>query len=177
MKFFTGSHSNEVSEDDREHFAAINAYKDHLVSLSGRVPDHVLDLARMDGIDDGLIVSANHKRTARRMMLTLFCGYVQMGYFNLTLDYEEAEISEEDDRTLAMLANLTGIPPRKNCDLTAHEIDLLDDGRIEHRFLFFLIMEGRWIEFAIRCRSLTWKKSTVDSGFPFIADRYPGGPT
>ncbi len=176
MKFFTGSHSNEVSEDDRESFAAIEAYEDHLVSLSGRVPDHVLDLARMDGIDDGLIVSVNHTRKTRRMMLTLFCGHSQMGYFNLTFDYEEAEISEEDARTLAMLAHLTGMPPKKNCDLIAHEIDLLADDRLEHRFLFHIVMEGKWPEFAVRCRNLTWKKSPVDDGFPFIADRYPGGP-
>jgi hypothetical protein len=66
----------------------------HLQEMQGLLSPHVLELADLRGVDDGLIVEVrleivevDLKREARLLTLILRCGYNQMGYYDLVLRY------------------------------------------------------------------------------------------
>ncbi len=168
------------SEDPNEWANFRDAYLRHLDQLSGILPDHVLELAYLEGIEDGLIVEVSHNRTERRLKLVLRCGYIQMGYYDLVLIYEDAEISLEHERVLAQLARRTpadcsGYVP----ELYRFELDVTEDGRIEHRIQFHVDPEQSYLSdwFAIRCRTLRWEKISRPSRIiPALLDRFLDSP-
>ena len=112
------------------------AYSRHLEQMRGVLPDHVLELTQLQGVDDGLIVEVRHDQAERVLHLTLRCGPNQMGYYDLILTYEDAEITPEDERLLARLARSTRDRSDHDADLHRHEVDATADGRIEHRLEF-----------------------------------------
>src|SRR5207248_7275733 len=83
------------------------AYSQHLEGLRGILPARVLELARLPGVDDGLIVQVSHDRAGCVLRLTLRCGDLQMGYYDLALTYEGAEITPKHEWELARLARST----------------------------------------------------------------------
>ena len=148
-------------------------YARHLQSLRGVLPANVLALAKLHGIDDGLIVQVRHDREHRRLTLILRCGYIQMGYYDLVLTYEDAVISPQDEWTLAHIARAVTANNWPEFDIMNHEVDSAEGGGIEHRILFH---PGVW--FAICCRALHWKRiSRSGQRPPRLPDRFPGGPT
>jgi hypothetical protein len=175
MKFFTLDwYHTPIDEADAVHFRrAYDSYAAHLELMRGVLPDSVLALARLSGMDDGLVVSVRHERAVRRLRLTLRCGDLQVGYYDLILDYEEASLSPPDEWTLARVARSTRSDARYDYDLAYHEIDRSEDGQIEHRLLFH---PGIWL--AIRCVRMRWEKvPRSDRRLPRSRDRFPGGPT
>jgi hypothetical protein len=168
------------SEDVNEWAKFREAYMRHLEQLRGTLPAHVWELAHLEGIEDGLIVEVSHNRAERRLKIILRCGYIQMGYYDLVLIYEDAEISLEHERVLAQLARRTpadgsGYVP----ELYRFELDVTEDGRIEHRIQFHVDPEPSYLSdwFAIRCRSLHWEKISRPSHIiPALLERFPGGP-
>jgi hypothetical protein len=91
-----------------------------------------------------------------------------MGYYDLVLEYEEADISAQDEQTLAHIARTTQDEVRHESDLCFHEIDVTAAGSIEHRLLFH---PGVW--FAIRCRALRWDKvARPDQKLPRLKGRF-----
>ena len=175
MKFFTGDVYNSwysAYEDDSTLKAAFQHYYQYLEGLEGILPAHVLMLAQLPGVDDGLVVEVKHDRNQNVLVLTLRCGDLQMGYYDLVLQYEEADISSQDEQTLVRIARTTKNNRRHESDLYFHEVDKTEDGRIEHRLLFH---PGVW--FAIRCRVLYWDKvDRPDQKLPRLKERFPGGP-
>ena len=147
-------------------------YSRHLEEMEGNLPADLLALARQPGVDDGLVVLARHDRARRVLTLTLRCGYAQMGYYDLALRYEGADISPEHERTLVWIARTTRSDRRHEADVAYHELDRAEDGRIEHRLLFH---GGLW--FAVRCEALRWARlPRRDRRLPRRCDRFPGGP-
>ena len=175
MKFFTRDVYNSWYgdfEDERILMDAYERYSAYLEDLESVLPDHVLELARLEGVHDGLVVEVAHHRSQRALCLTLRCGDLVMGYYDLVLRYEDAEISAEDERTLAQIARTTRSHRRFEHDLFVHEVDTAKDGRIEHRLLFH-----PHVWFAIRCRVLHWEKvGRPNRDLPRMRDRFPGGP-
>ena len=112
-----------------------------------------------------------HDRQAKHLQITIRCGHLQMGYYDLVLDYFGARISDEHDQILAVVARTTR--DRNNShDLRYQELDLSQDGRIEHRLMF---RPGVWI--SIICDELTFQRVPKPDGkLPRFKDRYPGGP-
>lgn len=169
------------SEDPVEWANFRDAYLHHLNQLRGILPDHVLRLAYLEGIEDGLIVEVSHNRTKRMLRLVLRCGYIQMGYYDLVLIYEDAEISLEHERVLAQLARRTPV----DCsgyvpEVFRFELDVTEDGRIEHRIQFHVYPEQSYLSnwFSIRCRTLRWYKiSRPHRIIPALLDRFPEGPS
>ena len=171
MKYFTLAWYRRHPRKHRDYVPIFDNYTRHLESLQDILPEDLLALAKLPGVDDGLIIEARHDREQRRFTLTLRCGDLQMGYYDLALTYEEAEISQPDEWTLARIARITD-GHRADTDIAYHELDVTPDGKIEHRFLFH---PGKG--FAIRCRTLQWEKiNQPDRELPYLPDRFPGGP-
>lgn len=149
---------------------------DHHERMRGVLPPHVLALAELRGVDDGLIVEARHDRVGRVLSLTLRCGDNQMGYYDLTLTYEDADIAPPDEGLLAHIARNTIDQYHHESDVVRQELDVTEDGRIEHRLEFHVYREDD-VWFAIRCRQLQWEKvPRPDRDLPLLPDRFPDGP-
>ena len=143
---------------------------------------HLLELARLEGTDDGLVVRVKHNRQKRVLKVILRCGDSRMGYYGLELTYLQAEILPDDNATLARIARSTIEANCHGCDLACHEVDSVDDGRIEHRFIFHTSPwvrtgdERFWL-FTVKCQELQWHKLPRKSqALTPMADRYHGGP-
>ena len=174
MKYFTIDCYNAwyPGMDGRPLHEACAHYLSHLHEMEGVLPAHVLELARLNGTDDGLVVRVQHDHTERVLTLVLRCGDNLMGYYNLVLTYEEASLSAADEWTLAQVARTTKSDCIHVSDLWLHELDCTKNGEIEHRLLFH---PGVW--FAIRCRALRWERfNRPDRQLPRLKDRFPGGP-
>lgn len=181
MKFFSPSACDTF--DELEPFGEVySEYRRYLEGLRGALPDRVLELAEPSGMEDGLIVRVHHDRERHVLRLVLRCGHLQMGYYNLVLTYDGAEISPEHDLALATMARSSFSRTRFGCDLAYHELDVAEGGMIEHRLIFnakewYHPSSGGWIWFAVRCRELRWRRAPKRSRrLPPFADRYPGGP-
>lgn len=156
MKFFQPDILDKENLNDREIRAIFERYTRHLKTMQGVLPDHVLTLAKQDGVDDGLIVSVKHDLKKADFVLTMRCGNLQIGYYDLILHYQSAETSLPDMRTILHLARVSR---NRWEDLAYHELDIKPEGCIEHRFLFHGCSNAvPFHEFSIRCRSLRWEK-------------------
>ena len=182
MKFFTPERIDEIV--DPWTFKELQCeYLRYLHSLGNKIPDHIYSLVELEAVQDGLIVRARRISKGNILELTIRCGHLQMGYYNLTLRYLDAEISPDDDINLARIARGTYTSTRHYCDFAHHEIDLCDDGRIEHRVMFFtrpscLTGDDGYLCFTIRCRDIKWKRDGKASRrLPPFKERYPGGPS
>lgn len=174
MRYFTLDVYNHWYEhyDDKALKEVFDQYTRYLAGMKGVLPDEALALAGLRGVDDGLLHSVQHDRGAEVLRLTMRCGDLRVGYYDLVLLYEGASISSEHDRVLAWVARSTRGHRTCSCEVAYHEVDRADDGRIEHRLLFH---PGAW--FAIRCDRLRWEQiATPDRRLPRCRDRYPGGP-
>ena len=129
------------------------AYERRLNELKGRLPDNLMAIAPAWHVDDALVSRVCFDKANGWLLLTLRCGNIPDGYFDLTLRYEGVDISEDHLRVLSDIACNTSCTQFDN-DAYVHELDLLDNGRVEHRFLFY---PGMW--FAIRCDRMSWERT------------------
>jgi len=172
MHFFTADDYRSIDNDGKRFAAQLAAYKRHLEGLRGLLPDEVLALAVLPGVDDGLLIEVHHDRALRTLQLILRCGDLQMGYYDLRLDYEEIDLPSQTAWTLARIARTTTSDGRHQHDVAYHEIDRSEDGGIDHRLLFH-----PGVVVTLRCRSLHWRTiAQPDRNFPALPDRFPGGP-
>lgn len=172
MKYFTLDWYHAADDDFDRDKAAHDQYARHLEEMQGVLPADTLALARLLGVEDALVVKARHDRARQILSLTLRAGYIGIGYYDLILTYQGAEITPEDEQTLALVARTTLHAWRHESDLVRHELDVTEDGRIEHSMLFH---PGR--AFTIRCHNLIWVRlPRPNRDFPRRFDRFPGGP-
>ena len=172
MEYFTLDWYHTVDDNFDRQEAIYQQYLRHLDEMQGVLPTDVLALARLKGVEDALVVKVRHDRTRRVLSLTLRAGYIGIGYYDLVLTYQGAEIAPEDEQTLALVARTTRGAWRHESDLVFHELDRTDDGRIEHSMLFHY---GR--AFIIRCDALVWVRlPRPGRSFPRPFDRFVGGP-
>lgn len=155
-------------QDDSHVQEAFHRYTAHLGQLEGSFSPGLLALARLPGVDDGLLFRAEHFPATRALTMALRCGDQIAGYYDLILSYDGAEISPDDEQTLARIARSTRSHCRHESDLFFHELDVLDGGGIEHRLLFH---PGVW--FAIQCQALSWQQvPRPDRTLPRLRDRF-----
>ena len=172
MKYFTLDWYQAVDDNFDRDQAAYQQYTRHLEEMQGVLPADVLALARLKGVEDALVVKVRHDRARRVLSLALRAGYIGIGYYDLILTYQGAEITPEDEQMLALVARTTLHAWRHESDLVRHELDVTEDGRIEHSLLFHY---GR--AFTIRCERLVWVRlPRRDRNFPRRFDRFSGGP-
>ncbi len=173
MKYFTLDWYHAVDDNFDRDRSASQQYTRHLEEMQGVLPADVLALARLPGVEDALVVKVRHDRARQILSLTLRAGYIGIGYYDLILNYQGAEITHEDEQVLALVARTTRDSRRHESDLARHELDMAEDGRIEHSMLFH---PGR--SFTIHCETLVWVwLPRRDRKFPRRFDRFPGGPT
>lgn len=147
-------------------------YDAHLARMEFALPPRVLELARLPGVDDGLIVEARWSKGRRDLSITLRCGDHPMGYFDLCLTYRDAEMSGTSEWTLSRLARGTNYENGTYPDIAYHELDRAHNGDILHGFLFH---PGH--TFTVRCRELEWRREDRPGrDLPLLPDRFPGGP-
>lgn len=174
MKFFTLDDYNEGNLDEWTRFKqAYDASLAHLQELRARHPSDVWEIADPFLVDDALIAEIQFDRVKRGMKIVLRCGNLQIGYFDLILRYENVEISHESEFVLATVARATKTSVEYwGHDCYRHEIDLTDDGRFDHHFLFH-----PGLSLTLRCTSLTWERiPRPGRKLPRTRDRFPGGP-
>lgn len=61
------------------------AYAHHLEKMRGMLPEHVIELATLPGVEDGLIEEYVYDKNEHTLRLVLLCGYLQMGYYDLII--------------------------------------------------------------------------------------------
>ena len=172
LKYFTLDWYHAVDDNFDRDRSAYQRYARHLDEMQGVLPADVLALAHLPGVDDALVVKVRHDRARRVLSLTLRAGDAVIGYYDLIFTYEGAEITPEDEQMLALVARTTRDSRRHESDLAFHELDVTEDGRIEHSLL---LHPGR--AFTIRCDTLVWVRLPRRSrDFPRRFDRFPGGP-
>jgi len=172
MKYFTLQWYYALDDDFDRQPSAYQQYRQHLEKMQGVFPADVLALAHLPGVDDALVVKVRHDRARRVLSLTLWAGDNVIGYYDLILTYQGVEIAPEDEQVLALVARTTRGDRWHESDLAFHELDGMDDGRIEHSILFH---PGR--AFTIRCDALVWARlPRPGRSFSRSFDRFVGGP-
>lgn len=161
MKFFKPEVIDQFFEwDSHELFRETNdAYREHLASLEGVLPERILKLSEPWGTKDGLLVRAY--REGSNLHLVLRCGDLQMGYYNLELIYLDAEISSEHAEVIREISRTTKAQRTYQYCLYVYELDVTPEGRVVHRMIF----TEKWAEgfpwFAITARDLRWQRVPV----------------
>ena len=171
MKFFTLQAYNQWYSSFKDNtllMAAFAQNEHHLQALESALPAHLLTLARLAGVDDGLVIEVVFDRDLMRLQLKMRCGDLRIGYYDLVLNYKDVDLSYQDEVTLTRIARTTKNDSRHNSDLYVHEMDITPDGKIEDRLLFH---PGVWL--AIRCRTLLWKRvAKPNQKLPQLKDRF-----
>ncbi|CUU38537.1 MAG: hypothetical protein K6U12_10030 [Armatimonadetes bacterium] len=151
--------------------AFFEACRRHHESLRGRLPEHALELLNLQGVDDGLLVEAVYERKTRTLQLTLRCGHLLMGYYDLTLVFREASLSPHSRTTLRRIAETTKGDGIWEYELYRFELDTTPSGGIILRLEFLGFYDDPWFE--VRCKELQWHtKPVADPKLPVIPRRY-----
>jgi hypothetical protein len=100
-------------------------------------PQGLLTIADPFYVDDALISKLCQTESPCKLELTLRCGNLQTGYFNLSLKYYEPVISDQSLRVLLSVAAATKDHRRFDArDLWCHELTKLPTGLVGHRLIF-----------------------------------------
>jgi hypothetical protein len=136
-------------------------------SLGQARPD-LLPISSPYYVDDALLVSAELDSAAATLDLVLRCGNFPAGYFDLSLHYEGAEMTPEHEQVLAEISEGPQGDRIYSFDADVHEIEVIDDGRVEHRFMFH---PGVW--FGVRAEQVTWQRvERPDRSLPVVEPRF-----
>lgn len=173
MKFLTPDvYAAWCRGEDNEWLNARLRYDEHLRCIQDLVPKRVVELARLPGLDDALVLKAISDQTNDTVSLRLRCGDLRIGYFDLDIVYLDGRIAPRDERELARIARGTANQRQYQCDLAFHEIDLLPGGQLVHNLLFHgTELGGR--SFSIACKSIRWRRVTRRTRrFRNVEDRF-----
>jgi hypothetical protein len=130
MKWFTRQwQSGDPSDDESEKVVA--AYWAHVESLLPRLPATVRALAQGMSLHDGRIRRCLVDSPGSKITLTLRCGELASGYFDLELTYCDVVML---GKTLKQLKSVAGDP---STEALYDEIDSGGQGRWVHRILFW----------------------------------------
>lgn len=130
MKYFTRQWANgDVS--DAEVQGAQDAYQRHVETLLPKLPAVVQQLAKNINLHDGLIRRVHHDRSAGTLKVALRGGDLQVGYFDIDLEYADLTMGSADVLRLRELAC------NPEAEVLYDEIDISPDGAYVHRILFW----------------------------------------
>ncbi len=152
--------------------AVQNAYREYWERIRHTLPPHIVALGEFSGVEEGLLWRVESSKRREALRLSLRCGNLVMGYYDLFLEYSHAEMSLEHESILIQIARSTLSRGRHTSDLRWHEIDVTETGGIEHRFEFY-VHGGEPIGFAIRCRDMYWQiVNRPNRNFPYRKERF-----
>ena len=170
MKYFDEKYLSLVNEDLPE-FEAMHtvskAYEDYIESLRSKFGDQFVEFAQAYYVDDGLLVRAVMDREQGLFLLTLRCGNLVIGYFDLLLEYHGFVLSNDSFKRLERIARMN-IPYRWTFDIWLQEFELLEEGRIAHRIAFHdYDYNYQLLELTIQCAELKlFRKEMPDRKMP-----------
>ena len=116
------------------------------------MPAEVAALANDLSLHDARFKTVAVDYDSGNLKLRLRCGDLQHGYFDLSLDYEGAEMIDATPRGISALMG----PP--TAEVLYDEIDVTDDGRFEHDMRLW--PDG---ELVVRFSNLTLARDDVPS--------------
>ena len=148
MKYFTSAWARGELEDEAG--TAFADYKKHLASLLPKLPPDVLTLATNSNLHDGMLLQNVLDTEQATLLLTLRCGDLQVGYFDLELHYLHVLSPPATEGLAKLVAN----PSRGDLH---HSESLYDEVDIEgdvfvHRILFYT--RRTYHEVTVRFRQL-----------------------
>lgn len=161
MKFFTAERHEKIYADDEvdliEQMRA--EYEQRIEQIRPRLPEDVAQITHPSELDDALIAQVWLKKKRKRLDLTMRCGDLNVGYYDLRFRYDNFELTEQELADLAKHAKATISCTHFSGDAWCHEVDLLDDGRFEHSILFHHIWELECYVFNIRCQDMQVRRT------------------
>ncbi|GAB4366979.1 MAG: hypothetical protein Kow00114_25340 [Kiloniellaceae bacterium] len=161
MKYFTRAWADGTLPDG-EWEATGHTYRRRIEQIAGLLPEPLLTLARDISLHDALIRQVCADLTSARLSLRLVCGDLQVGYFDLNLEYRGVDWRYVNRKVLARRAE------EEATEILYDEVDCLPEGGYEHRILF-------WPEdeIVLRFRALTLQRTErTDRDFTQAAEPY-----
>ncbi len=136
MKYFTPAwHRGDL--DDEASDRVWGDYQRHLAGLLPGLPPEVQALATDISIHDGLLWKAEADPEHGSLRLALRCGDLQVGYFDLELEYEQVDFVPELAQALRKLSVVKLEQPSKPYPNEALYDELDQEGDLlVHRILF-----------------------------------------
>ena len=122
MKFLTREWYDDGHDDD-----VYFAYRQYLTSITGELNAPVIALALSD-LHDARFLDVVHDGDERTLTLRLRIGFKRIGYSDLHLRYEGVGVSAVGGDPDELFSD-------PQSEVIYHEVDILDDGRFEHRLL------------------------------------------
>lgn len=137
MKYFTAAwHRGDL--DDEASNRAFEHYQRHLTSLLPNLPPEVRRLATRINIHDGLLWEVAVNLEQGTLRLTLRCGDLQVGYFDLELEYEQVVFVPEMTEALRELSVVRLDQPSRPYPNEALYDEVDQEGNfLVHRILFW----------------------------------------
>ena len=129
MRYFTRGWANSELTDE-EDATVRGAYEARLAEIGPRLPTSMADLRRVS-LHDALIESVRWTPSLAELRLDLVAGDLEVGYRALHLTYRGAMLGKARTESLRNAAS-----NREACVLY-QEIDIVDDGLLVHRLLFW----------------------------------------
>jgi hypothetical protein len=129
MMFFTREIiSGEFADDEVD--TICKSYQQHIERILVSSPKEVAELAQTN-LHDGLIRRAVVDHGVHVLSLALRCGDLQVGYFDVDIQYSGVTLTPQQLQVLARRAR------DRRTEILADEIDTAADGPFVHRLLFW----------------------------------------
>lgn len=143
MRFFTEEWATG-GLSDAEYEQRLSAYDEHLAKILSSLTPSARILATSIEVHDALLEEVVLEPARQKLSLSLVCGDLQEGYFDLQIRYLGVDPGSFDRLGWERIAAAS------KSELLYHELDLSAGDGFEHRFLFH-----PYREVAIQFRSLS----------------------
>jgi len=133
MKYFTRTWWQRTYEGDCTDEEANKPFKDyslHIKQIAPKLPSTLLALNEIS-LHDGLFKAVCLNSAAKSVSMTLRCGDLQVGYFDLYLNYENALVIDNT------VAGLDSIMNNQKYEIIYDEVGILEENRFEHGVLIY----------------------------------------
>lgn len=130
MRFFTRDWASG-GRDDAHADTVLDEYRAHCARIASCVPEQLSEFMETVSLHDGLIVEGTFDAGQQRLDLTIRCGDLQSGYRDVRLAYSGVKLRP------AELDGASTILNRPESEMLYDEIDVLPEGLLAHRMLFW----------------------------------------
>ena len=152
MQFFTRAWlAGELT--DEEYASSLSGYHQHLANISAHLSSQVREFIKVVDLHDGLIRKIVIDHTEKTLGLDLRCGNLQVGYYDVDIQYRGIQLGRPVVAILAGVAQAEG-------EILSDELDIVDDGGFEHRIIF-----DSYEEISILFGDLVFKKTMQDGRY------------